>query len=459
MARSRSTRRPDAPAGPAEPSGFEPQRPGVLITFRPGAEKEAVAAMRDVAGVRQLAYAADFAEGAVDMAQAAGSDVLVFGNLGVAVADVDPDQVMGMMALSVGESGVYAVEPEPVFFALGGGLPEDALAYLRGYRDAVEHLYQKLAGGATADAEGAEGASAFQDTAAFAWGLLATKVTDSRFSGRGVKVAVLDTGLDLDHPDFRDRMITSQSFIRGQEVQDENGHGTHCVGTACGPRVSVGGRRYGVAYDSEIFVGKVLSNQGSSLGRSTIAGIEWAVANGCQIVSMSLGGPVAPGQRYLEAFERLGQEALRRGTLVIAAAGNESRRSRGEIAPVGSPANAPSIMSVAAVDRSFRVANFSNGAINPDGRVDLAGPGVDTYSSAPDPAAPLQPPFFRRWSARFDTISGTSMATPHVSGIAALYKQADPQLSAEGLRQKLVSTARALTLPARDVGVGLVQAP
>lgn len=457
MARSRT---PLPPADePTRQPRYDESKPGVLITFRPGAEQEAVAAMRDAAGVRQLAFAADFPESAVDLAQVRESDMLVFSGLGVAVADMDPDQVSGMTALAAGESGVYAVEPEPIFFALGDGLPDDLVSYLRGYRDAVEHLYQKLTRGETTGVEGVEGAITFQDTAAASWGLVASKVSDSRFSGRGVKVAVLDTGMDLDHPDFSGRSITSRSFIPRQEVQDENGHGTHCIGTACGPRQSSGGRRYGVAYDSEIFVGKVLSNQGSSLGRSTIAGIEWAVASGCQVISMSLGGPVLPGQRYLEAFDRLGREALRRGTLIIAAAGNESRRSQGAISPVGSPANCPSIMAIAAVDRLLRVADFSNGAINPDGRVDIAGPGVDIYSSAPDPAPTPQAPFFRRWSPRFDTISGTSMATPHVSGIAALYRQADPQLSAEGLRQRLLSTARALTLPARDVGAGLVQAP
>jgi len=455
MARKRPPKPPEVRPTPG--SEYEEFKPGLLITFRPGAEQQAISAMRDAAGVERLAFAADFADREIDLAQVADSDALVFGELGVAVADADPDQTAGMMALTA-ESGVLAIEPEPIFYALGGGLPDDALSYLRGYRDAVEHLYQKLIHEPAAAGEGAEGAASFQDTATSTWGLAATKTLDSRYSGRGVRVAVLDTGMDLDHPDFRARIISDSSFIPGQEVQDENGHGTHCIGTACGPRSSVGGRRYGVASDCEIYVGKVLSNQGSSLGRSTIAGIEWAVSKGCHIISMSLGGRVTPGQRYLEAFERLGREALRRGSLIIAAAGNDSRRGQSYIAPVSSPANAPSIMAVGAVDRLLRVADFSNGAINPDGRVDIAGPGVDIYSSAPDPAPPAQPPFFRTWTGRFDTISGTSMATPHVSGIAALHREADPQLSAEGLRQRLISTSRALTLPARDIGAGLVQA-
>jgi subtilisin family serine protease len=167
---------------------------------------------------------------------------------------------------------------------------------------------------------------------------------------------------------------------------------------------------------------------------------------------------VRPGERYLNAYEIPARRALRRNTLIIAAAGNDSRRSQGLISPVGSPANSPSVLAVAAVDRFLRIADFSNGAINPDGRVDIAGPGVQVYSSAPEPPATPQPPFFRQWTAQYDTISGTSMATPHVSGIAALLWQANPDLNAGEIWRLLTSTTRALPLAVRDVGFGLVQA-
>jgi subtilisin family serine protease len=433
-------------------------KPGILITFRPQAVKGMVNRLKDSAGISNVAYAADFKEAGVDIEQTNQSDMLVFNTLGVAVADADPDQLSSMSALTAGDDSIISVEPEPIFFAFGDGIPGDFLPYLRGYRDAVDYLYQKLTGGtAGALLEGVTAAEAFQNTAAATWGLLATKVADSGLSGRGVRIAVLDTGMDLDHPDFRGRGITSRSFIQNQGVQDENGHGTHCIGTACGPKNPTSGPRYGVAYESEIFVGKVLSNQGSSLGRSTIAGVEWAVNNRCQIVSMSLGGRVLPGQAHSPAFEQIALEAMRNNTLVIAAAGNDSRRSQNVLRPVGSPANCPSVMAVAAVDRFMRVADFSNGSINQGARVDIAGPGVEVYSSAPEPAPPPQPPFFRQWSARYDTISGTSMATPHVSGIAALLKQENPDLSAAELWRLLSSKARTLPLPSGDVGAGLVQ--
>ncbi|WP_053080168.1 S8 family serine peptidase [Methylobacterium variabile] len=414
--------------------------------------------LSNTAGVKNVAYSNEFSDSAVDLAQVAQAGMVVFDTLGIAVMDADPDQEAALAPLATADNALAIIEPEPIFFAFGSGPPADFEAYFRGYKDAVDHLYEKLLADSSVVSEAAGGTGqGFRDTEQATWGLTATGVASARSSGRGVRVAILDTGFDLDHPDFRGRQITDRSFIAGQAVSDDNGHGTHCVGTACGPRSPTKGRRYGIAHEAEIFVGKVLSNQGSSLGRSTLAGMEWAVTNQCHIVSMSLGSRVAPGQTYLNAFESIAREALRRNTLIIAAAGNDSRRSQNKVCPVGSPANCPSIMAVGAVDRFLRTADFSNGSTNPDGRVDIAGPGVDIYSSAPEPAATPQPPYFRTWSAQYDTISGTSMATPHVAGIAALLRQENPGLTAGGLWRLLVAKARTLPQPSGDVGAGLVQ--
>jgi subtilisin family serine protease len=240
---------------------------------------EAVASLRATAGLGQVAFAADFAGGATDLAQVRDSDMLVFNNLGVAVADAEPAQLSSAATLVAGESAILSIEPEPIFFAFGDGPPPDFLPYLRGYRDAVEHLYRKLTAGPSGALEEGLGAAAFQNTAAATWGLAAINALGSGLTGRGVKVAVLDTGLDTNHPDFRGRPVVSRSFVAGQPVDDNNGHGTHCVGAVCGPRQPGSGPRYGVAADVDLYVGKVLSNQGSSLGRSTLAGIEWAVTN------------------------------------------------------------------------------------------------------------------------------------------------------------------------------------
>ena len=334
----------------------------------------------------------------------------------------------------------------------GGAVP---LQYLRGYRDAVNHLYDALAVESPELAE-AGIAAAFADTAQFTWGLQATKVSQSRFTGRGVRIAVLDTGMELSHPDFVGRAITSLSFIPGEQVQDGNGHGTHCIGTALGAKSPMTGvRRYGCASMGEIFAGKVLSNGGSGADNGILAGINWAITNQCRVISMSLGAAVRPGETFSPVYEAVAQRALQSkpGTLIIAAAGNSSRLPNGQRReppnPVGRPANCPSIMAVGALDSTLKVAPFSDGGINPNGGgVDIAGPGVSVFSSFP----------INRGS--HGTISGTSMATPHVAGIAGMWLEAaGMNTNAHALWQMLTGNALRLPISSRDVGAGLVQAP
>lgn len=458
MAESRRTRAATRGTKPPSPTARDDGRAGLLITFRRERLDASLASLKSAAGIATVASARDFESGAVDLAQANDSDMVVFDALGIGVAAVDPDQLGSMMRAVAEDAGIVHVEPEPIFWAIGSPVSPESLAYLRGYRDAVGDLYDRLAGGRLDSVGGLAASAAYQDTSVRTWGLAATRAIDSTRTGRGVKLAVLDTGIDLDHPDFVGRAITSESFIPEQGVQDDNGHGTHCAGTAAGTQSPGSGPRYGTASEADLFIGKVLSNQGSARGRSTLAGIEWALRNGCQVISMSLGAPVSAGDAFSVAFEQVGQAALTANALIVAAAGNNSDRGSGVIAPVNSPANCPSIMAVAAVDRFLRVANFSCGGVNADGRVDISGPGVDILSSTPDPAPPLQPPFFHQWRARTDTVSGTSQATPHVAGIAALLREADPEITAADLWRRLVSGARALPLPVRDVGAGLVQA-
>jgi len=351
----------------------------------------------------------------------------LFPELGVAVAELSPQQLAAARA----DRRLLGVEPERVRHAIG--LSEE---YLRGFRDAAQFLHAQLTAGAVAAAQ-------FGDTEELTWGLQATGVAESPETGAGIAVAVLDTGLDLEHPDFAGRDVETRSFVAGQTVQDAQGHGTHVAGTACGPLAPSSGRRYGVAHEARLMVGKVLGDDGTGTDADILAGMSWAISSGAQIISMSLGADV---RAVSTAYETAGRRALAAGTLVIAAAGNNARRSAGNPGFVGVPANSPSIMAVGAVDPSLAVADFSAASSTVDGgQVDIAAPGVDVHSSWPRPQVTR-------------TISGTSMATPHVAGIAALWAQ---RTGARGqqLWAQLVQAAQRLPLPASDVGSGLVRAP
>jgi len=253
-----------------------------------------------------MASAADFEAGAVDPAGLVGADGLVFDRLGVAVVSSPPDQLGQLGTLATEENGILAVEPERIVYAIDevvrlGPLPPAGTSpheSLRAFQAGVNAVVDMLLGPAAS----AAGAAALSDESQLTWGLQATNAGASQFTGKGIRVAVLDTGLDLGHPDFAGRSIVSKSFVAGQDVQDGNGHGTHTVGTACGSKQPGQLPRYGVATQADIYVGKVLSNQGSGGDAGILAGINWAVSSGCAVVSMSLGAATQPGQAFSQVF-------------------------------------------------------------------------------------------------------------------------------------------------------------
>jgi subtilisin len=416
----------------------------MLATFKEGAVEAGLKSFTASAGLR-VADARDYSSQSVS--DVADADAVAFPEIGVALIGGDAAAARGMSAAAAdiaADSPIESIDPEYFVFAEGTGdeyfrlygegeggttNPGD---YLRGFVRAAETIARDLYGGGLPGgaplAETEEQALAVGAT----WGLNACRVPPSPRSGAGIRVAVLDTGMDLGHPDFVGRIPLGQTatFV-GQPVTDLHSHGTHCIGTACGPLAPAGSTpRYGCAYRSQIFVGKVLSNSGSSVGGSVLAGMNWAIANRCTVISMSLGGPGGPQPYYTAA----GQAALNNGLLIVAAAGNEA-------SPTGSPANSPTIMSVAALDQSLRPASFSN-----FGKIDIAGPGVSVFSSVPRPQ-------------RYGYKSGTSMACPHVAGIAALWAESSPSLRGLTLWRRLQATVRRLPFPATRVGAGLVQAP
>ncbi len=186
------------------------------------------------------------------------------------------------------------------------------------------------------------------------WGLEVTNVKESPYTGKDIKIAVLDTGFAINHPDFSGREIILESFVEGENAEDLHGHGTHCIGTACGA-TDLDGLRYGIAKESIIYAGKVLNNEGTGAESYVLDGITWAANNGCKVISMSLGSAVLPNEGYSIAYERASKYALSKGAVLVAAAGNESRRSNNIFRPVGSPANCPSILAVGALDPKLKI--------------------------------------------------------------------------------------------------------
>lgn len=350
-----------------------------------------------------VANTADFVIESLNESKIKDAHVLFYNDLGIALVDIDEDQI----ELLETSHQDYLIEPEKVVY-----IPDDIPA---------------------------------ETEKRSAWGIETTEARYSQYTGAGVKLAVIDTGFDTGHPDFAGREITTASFVPDETAHDIHGHGTHCIGTACGA-VDMHGVRYGVAPGTHIYAGKVLSNEGSGAQAWVLNGMTWAANSGCKVLSMSFGSRVFAGQGYDIAYERAAQYALSKGTVIVAAAGNESRRSKEQFLPVDSPADCPSILAVAALDRALHVADFSNRAINPKGLVDMAAPGVSVYSSWIMPV-------------RNRTISGTSMATPHVAGILALLFEKFPDATPAMAEKALRDMARKLPLSPEDVGAGLSIAP
>lgn len=391
-----------------------------LVTYKDGAAPEGVKALR-ARGLR-VADARDFNDSAVTVEDVGDADALNFPAIGVALVSGASMQARGLAAFEASaDSAIETIEPEYFAFA-------EHSEYLRGFMRAASTIAADLgssSGAAMADDEELEA-----QVLGATWGLVRCRVPPSPRSGLGIKVAVLDTGMDLGHPDFPGRVAAAASFV-GEPVQDLHSHGTHCVGTACGPKAPAGSTpRYGIAHQARIFVGKVLTNSGSGTSGSVLAGMNWAIANRCQVISMSLGAQTGVQAAYTAA----GNAALASGCLIIAAAGNAA-------AATGAPANSPSIMSVASLDPTLAPSSFSN-----FGKIEIAAPGRDVFSSVPRPT-------------RYGFKSGTSMATPHVAGVAALWAQTSASLRGVLLWRKLQATARPLPFPVARVGRGLVQAP
>ncbi|MEU2662672.1 S8 family serine peptidase [Micromonospora sp. NPDC007220] len=261
------------------------------------------------------------------------------------------------------------------------------------------------------------------------------------YDGSGVRVAVLDTGVDPSHPDLVDQVDDKVSFVPGEDTSDVNGHGTHVASTIAGTGAASGGGNRGVAPGADLIVGKVLDNGGYGLDSWIIAGMQWAAESGADVVNMSLGdGSLTDGTDPMTAaVETL---SARHGTLFVVASGNSGPQT------IGSPGTAPSALTVGAVDKQDALAGFSStgplartGALKPD----LAAPGVGIVAARSQQAA---------GEGAYQGMDGTSMATPHVAGAAAILAQRHPDWTGQQLKDALMSSAKGLSDDYRPYQVG-----
>ena len=264
------------------------------------------------------------------------------------------------------------------------------------------------------------------------WGLrrINAEAAWQKAKGEGVSVAVLDTGIVTRHPDLIQNIKGTANFSTSKmDVEDQNGHGTHVAGIIAAVDNSVG--MIGVAPEAKIYAAKVLNDNGSGGMHNIVQGIRWAVAQGVDVINLSLGTQRQPSSDLHEAVK----EATRQGVVIIAAAGNEN-------STVGWPARYPETICVAAVDKTDGRASFSNKGIENV----IAAPGVDILSTY--------------LHNDYAELSGTSMACPIIAGAAALYisyikKTEYRKPSVEEVYQALVRATDDVGLPGRDADYGL----
>jgi subtilisin family serine protease len=263
----------------------------------------------------------------------------------------------------------------------------------------------------------------------------APAVWKAGYDGRSVKVAVLDTGVDQTHPDLAGRISEAKDFSGSSGTGDVFGHGTHVASTVGGTGAASGGLRKGVAPGADLLIGKVLGDDGYGTESQVIDGMEWAASEGAKVVNMSLGSDeVSDGTDPMSlAVDELSSSS---GALFVVAAGNSGEQGQETI---GSPGAADAALTVGAVDRDDSLAAFSSRGPRHGDRVvkpDVTAPGVGIVA-ARAAGTTMGDPVDQYYVAA----SGTSMATPHVTGAAALLAQAHPTWSGQQLKDALISTA------------------
>lgn len=274
---------------------------------------------------------------------------------------------------------------------------------------------------------------------------------EAGYTGEGVTVAVLDSGVDQTHPDLDDVVVGARDFTGSGTTEDHYGHGTHVASIALGSGDASGGTGRGVAPGADLLVGKVLDEFGNGELSAIIDGMEWAAGEGADVVNMSLG----EAENYTDGTDptsvALDTLSARHGTLFVVAAGNA-----GGYGTVSTPGAASSALTVGAVDDADEVAPFSSRgprALDQAIKPDVTAPGVEILAAR---AAGTRED---SGEGEYVAWSGTSMAAPHVAGAAAVLKQARPELSGQQLKAVLMGSARHTSGTVFDEGAGRIYLP
>ncbi|MFB6874911.1 S8 family serine peptidase [Streptomyces sp. NPDC056323] len=257
------------------------------------------------------------------------------------------------------------------------------------------------------------------------------------YDGSNVKVAVLDSGVDATHPDLAGRIAEAVDFTNSPSgTVDQHGHGTHVASTIAGTGQASNGLRRGVAPGAKLSIGRVCGPDGSCAGSAVIAGMEWAAKSGADVVNMSLGGAPSDGKDILS--QTVNTLSRTYGTLFVISAGNAGPDAE----TVGSPGAADEALTVAAVDKSDQMARFSSrgprvgdGAVKPD----ISAPGVAIVAARAKGTGMGKPV-----DDYYTSASGTSMASPHVAGAAAIVAQQHPDFTGRQIKSLLMATSKDL---------------
>ena len=270
------------------------------------------------------------------------------------------------------------------------------------------------------------------------------------YDGTGVKVCVIDTGIDAGHPDLDNGKVVGWiDYVQDlTTAYDDHGHGTHCAGTIAGSGDASSGTYKGVAPGASLMGAKVLDQDGRGLFSDIIAAINWAVANDAQVISMSLGGP-----QHVQAMDDAISNAIGQGVVVVIAAGNDGPVS----GTIGCPGDCPGAITVGAVDRNDVIASFSSRGPTDDGYIkpDVTNMGVGLVAARASGTSRGTPV-----NDYYTALSGTSMACPMTSGVVALLLETNPGFTPAQVKDALTKTAKPLGtgIPNNIYGYGRVQA-